>query len=83
MQQYYVFLNANQTVTCDFHIGYDSHRTRYRLFWFVSFLPYKNALIKTGNQDIAYGLQQRLVSYSSIAYHSGRIYLYTLALHKP
>jgi hypothetical protein len=43
----------------------------------------KNALIRTGNQDIACGLQQRLVSYSSIAYHSGRISFYTLALHKP
>jgi hypothetical protein len=73
----------NETVMCDFHIGYDSHRIRYRLFWFGSFLPYKNALIKTGNQDIAYGLQQRLVSYSSIAYHLGEFLYYTLALHNP
>jgi hypothetical protein len=46
-------------------------------------LPYKNALIKTGRQDIAYGLQQWLVSYSSITYHSERISFYTLALRKP
>jgi len=45
----------DQTVTCDFHIWYDSHRIRYRLFWLGSSVPYKNVLIKTLHMSCSNG----------------------------